>query len=127
MIPGAPEAGYEATLLEVPVNSVTPNPKQPRTHWDADEIQALAASIREVGILQPIVVRRSGEGAYELVAGNGDCGRRRSPGSLPFQSCSAKPTMPTFSARRSSRTSTGKISARSSSPRPSASCSTTSA
>ena len=70
LIPGAPEAGYEATgLLEVPVNSVTPNPKQPRTHWDADEIQALAASIREVGILQPIVVRRSGEGAYELVAG----------------------------------------------------------
>jgi ParB family chromosome partitioning protein len=70
LIPGAPEAGHEVTgLLEVPVNAVTPNPKQPRTRWDADEIQALAASIREVGILQPIVVRRSGEGAYELVAG----------------------------------------------------------
>jgi ParB family chromosome partitioning protein len=55
-------------LLEAPVNAIAPNPKQPRTHWDEDEIQALAASIREVGILQPIVVRRAGQG-YELVAG----------------------------------------------------------
>jgi ParB family transcriptional regulator, chromosome partitioning protein len=70
LIPGAPEAG-EVTpsgLLEVPVNAVTPNPKQPRTHWDEGEIQALAASIREVGILQPIVVRQAERG-YELVAG----------------------------------------------------------
>jgi ParB family transcriptional regulator, chromosome partitioning protein len=69
LIPGAPEAGETvAGLLEVPVNSVAPNPKQPRTHWDEEEIRALAASIREVGILQPIVVRRSGQ-RYELVAG----------------------------------------------------------
>ena len=69
LIPGAPEAGEGFHgLLEVPVNAVTPNPKQPRTHWDEDEIKSLAASIREVGILQPIVVRRSGE-RYELVAG----------------------------------------------------------
>jgi ParB family chromosome partitioning protein len=69
LIPGAPEAGNVSTgLLEVPVNAVAPNPKQPRTHWDAEEINALAASIREVGILQPIVVRRAGAG-YELVAG----------------------------------------------------------
>jgi ParB family transcriptional regulator, chromosome partitioning protein len=70
LIPGAPEAG-EVTpsgLLEVPVNAITPNPKQPRTHWDEEEIRSLAASIREVGILQPIVVRRA-EGGYELVAG----------------------------------------------------------
>ena len=70
LIPGAPETGDGVSgLLEVPVNAVAPNPKQPRTHWDADEIEALAASIREVGILQPIVVRRSGEDGYELVAG----------------------------------------------------------
>jgi ParB family chromosome partitioning protein len=53
----------------VPVNAVSPNPKQPRTQWDEEEIQALAASIREVGILQPIVVRSAGENGYELVAG----------------------------------------------------------
>jgi ParB family chromosome partitioning protein len=70
LIPGAPETGDGVSgLLEVPVNAVAPNPNQPRTQWDADEIEALAASIREVGILQPIVVRRAGEDGYELVAG----------------------------------------------------------
>ena len=70
LIPGAPEAGdAPAGLLEVPVNAVGPNPKQPRTKFDDETLSELAASIREVGILQPIVVRRSGEGAYELVAG----------------------------------------------------------
>ena len=69
LIPGAPEAGELSTgLLEIPVNAIAPNPKQPRTHWDQEEINALAASIREVGILQPIVVRKAGAG-YELVAG----------------------------------------------------------
>jgi ParB family transcriptional regulator, chromosome partitioning protein len=70
LIPGAPEAG-EGTggLLEVPVNAVAPNPRQPRTRFDEDTIEALAASIREVGILQPVVVRRSGNAAYELIAG----------------------------------------------------------
>lgn len=69
LIPGAPETlDGSPGLLEAPVNAISPNPKQPRTHWDEVEIKALAASIREVGILQPIVVRRSGAG-YELVAG----------------------------------------------------------
>ena len=69
LIPGAPEAGEVGSgLIEAPVNAIAPNPKQPRTHWDEDEIGALAASIREVGILQPIVVRTAEHG-YELVAG----------------------------------------------------------
>ncbi len=70
LIPGAPEAGELTTgLLEVPVNAVGPNPKQPRTHFHDEELASLAASIREVGILQPIVVRKAGDSAYELVAG----------------------------------------------------------
>src|SRR4249920_3947524 len=68
LIPGAPEAGEASGLLEVPVNAVSPNPKQPRTHFDDEAIAALAVSIREVGILQPIVVRKAGAG-YELIAG----------------------------------------------------------
>ncbi len=69
LIPTAQEPGeVSAGLLEVPVNSVGPNPKQPRTRWDDAALAELAASIREVGILQPIVVRRAGAG-YELVAG----------------------------------------------------------
>ncbi|MEA2555733.1 MAG: ParB family transcriptional regulator, chromosome partitioning protein [Actinomycetota bacterium] len=70
LIPGAPEAGESVPgLLEVPVNAIGPNPKQPRTLFDDDEIASLAASIREVGILQPIVVRKAGDSAYEVVAG----------------------------------------------------------
>jgi ParB family chromosome partitioning protein len=68
LIPGAPESGEASGLLEVPVGAVSPNPKQPRTHFDDETIGALAASIREVGILQPIVVRRA-DGGYELIAG----------------------------------------------------------
>ncbi|MGH2596108.1 MAG: ParB/RepB/Spo0J family partition protein [Actinomycetota bacterium] len=68
LIPGAPESGEASGLLEVPVNAVSPNPKQPRTRFDDDAINLLAASIREVGILQPIVVRKAGAG-YELIAG----------------------------------------------------------
>jgi len=70
LIPGAPEAGeFPSGMLDAPVNAVAPNPKQPRTRFDDEAIQALAASIREVGILQPIVVRRTGDGTYELIAG----------------------------------------------------------
>jgi len=70
LIPGAPEAGESAAgLMEVPVNAVAPNPKQPRTRFDDETIATLAASIREVGILQPLVVRRAGDGRYELIAG----------------------------------------------------------
>lgn len=70
LIPGAPDAGgMNAGLLEVPLNAVSPNPKQPRTRFEDEALRSLATSIREVGILQPIVVRRSGDGAYELIAG----------------------------------------------------------
>lgn len=65
LLPGAEE---KRELLEVPVGSVSPNPRQPRTDFGEESLQALARSIEEVGVLQPIVVRRRGNG-YELVAG----------------------------------------------------------
>jgi ParB family transcriptional regulator, chromosome partitioning protein len=69
LIPGAPEAGEASTgLLEVPANAIAPNPKQPRSRFDDETLNELAASIREVGILQPIVVRRTDRG-YEVVTG----------------------------------------------------------
>ena len=68
LIPSAADEGTGTGLLEIPIQGVTPNPKQPRTHFDEEAIDALAASIREVGVLQPIVVRR-GQGGYELIAG----------------------------------------------------------
>ncbi len=66
LIPGAVEEGVG--LLEVPVGSVAPNPRQPRTLFDDEALEGLALSIREVGVLQPIVVRKTSAG-YELIAG----------------------------------------------------------
>ena len=53
---------------EVSVELIRPNPKQPRTVFDDDQLRELAASIREIGILQPPVVRRVGSN-YELIMG----------------------------------------------------------
>ncbi|WRH26594.1 ParB/RepB/Spo0J family partition protein [Arthrobacter sp. JZ12] len=61
-----------ARFAELPVLSIHPNRKQPRSVFDEDEMAELVHSIREIGVLQPIVVRRSAEGgeqAYELVMG----------------------------------------------------------
>lgn len=52
----------------VPLSAIVPNPYQPRRQFPAEELEQLAASIREAGLLQPVVVRRLGAG-YELVAG----------------------------------------------------------
>jgi ParB family chromosome partitioning protein len=48
---------------------VRPNPHQPRHHFDEEALSSLTASIRELGVLQPILVRQVGDGEYELVAG----------------------------------------------------------
>ena len=54
---------------EVPISSISPNPRQPRTVFDEDALNELIASIKEIGILQPPVVRQVSEGRYELVMG----------------------------------------------------------
>ncbi|MBW2230382.1 MAG: ParB/RepB/Spo0J family partition protein [Deltaproteobacteria bacterium] len=53
---------------ELPVHLIDPNPEQPRRHFDPDQLERLAASILQHGILQPVVVRRSGE-RFELIVG----------------------------------------------------------
>jgi ParB family transcriptional regulator, chromosome partitioning protein len=65
LIPGASQEGG---LLEIPVAAVVANPRQPRVDFAEEALAALARSIREVGVLQPIVVRVR-EGGFELVAG----------------------------------------------------------
>jgi ParB family chromosome partitioning protein len=63
------EAGAAGELRELPVSLIKPNPKQPRTHFDADALAALAASIESTGVVQPLLVRPLADGSYELVAG----------------------------------------------------------
>ncbi|HEY1820873.1 MAG TPA: ParB/RepB/Spo0J family partition protein [Trebonia sp.] len=58
-----------AYFEEVAVGSVAPNPRQPRRTFDEDALEELAASITEVGLLQPVVVRKLEDGNYELVMG----------------------------------------------------------
>ena len=57
-----------ATVLEVPLARVVPNPHQPRHHWDDADLEDLAASIREHGVLQPVLVTETFDG-YQLIAG----------------------------------------------------------
>jgi len=54
---------------EVDVNNISANPKQPRTVFDEDQLTELALSIKEVGLLQPPVVRSIGNGKYQLIMG----------------------------------------------------------
>lgn len=56
-------------VAEIPLERVAPNPQQPRQAFPADELEALAASVKRHGVLQPIVVSRSADG-YQLVAGH---------------------------------------------------------
>ncbi|MEI7546728.1 MAG: ParB/RepB/Spo0J family partition protein [Actinomycetota bacterium] len=62
-------SGDQPRLEEIPVGSVSPNPHQPRVHFDEESLAELAASVREIGVLQPILVRPVGDGQYELIAG----------------------------------------------------------
>ena len=58
-----------ADRANVDINSISPNPKQPRTTFDEDALNELAASIKEVGVMQPPVVRALPNGRYELIMG----------------------------------------------------------
>jgi ParB family chromosome partitioning protein len=54
---------------EIAIGAITPNPRQPRQNFDEDALEELASSIREVGLLQPVVVRKVMPGRFELVMG----------------------------------------------------------
>ncbi|HEX7166501.1 MAG TPA: ParB/RepB/Spo0J family partition protein [Acidimicrobiales bacterium] len=56
-------------LLEIPVGSIVANNYQPRRHFDEEALASLTASVRELGVLQPILVRPAQDGTYELIAG----------------------------------------------------------
>lgn len=67
--PTSEEALQSGDLQQIPLDSIRPNPFQPREAFDADAIGELANSMRIVGLLQPIVLRPAGSGAFELIAG----------------------------------------------------------
>jgi ParB family chromosome partitioning protein len=62
-------AAEEHELREIPVELISPNPRQPRERFDDDALAGLAASLGEQGVLQPVLVRPRAGGRYELLAG----------------------------------------------------------
>jgi len=65
LIPTDPE---ESAFQEIDISHIVPNPYQPREHFDEETLASLAASIAEVGVVQPVIVRKALEG-YEIIAG----------------------------------------------------------
>ena len=63
-----PAAGTSA-INDIDLSLITPNPDQPRRDFDEDSISELAASIRELGIIQPLSLRKTGPNAYQIIAG----------------------------------------------------------
>jgi len=56
-------------LLQIDPNAIVPNPRQPRTHFNEEHLAELVHSVREFGVLQPVVVRQNAQGEYELIMG----------------------------------------------------------
>lgn len=67
--PTREEAEREGSLVELPLSQIRPNPYQPRQDVDPAALEELKASIRQAGLLQPVVVRSARDGGYELIAG----------------------------------------------------------
>lgn len=69
----APETELEAVpgihLIQVDPQAIVPNPRQPRTHFNPEDLAELVHSVREFGVLQPVVVRKNSDGEYELIMG----------------------------------------------------------
>jgi len=64
-VPGESESAYR----QLPISSIEANPQQPRTTFDEESLSALAASLRELGVLQPVLVRQAENGSFQLIAG----------------------------------------------------------
>lgn len=62
------ETGHSAAETKLPIEQIVPNPNQPRTHFNETELNELGESIREHGVLQPLLVRKKGS-KYEIIAG----------------------------------------------------------
>lgn len=70
LIPTAESHLPESSVTQIPIETITPNPRQPRSRFDPDELNEMAVSIREYGVIQPLIVTQSEvAGNYTLIAG----------------------------------------------------------
>lgn len=75
-----PEGVRSSSYLELPLDAISVNPYQPRDKFDQAALNVLTESIREVGVLQPVLVRPRSDGEYELIAGERRCRAARQAG-----------------------------------------------
>lgn len=66
---GEVQTGGSSAINEIEVALIVPNPSQPRTNFDAEALEELAASIRELGVIQPLSLRSTPDGNYQIIAG----------------------------------------------------------
>ena len=64
-----PQQGGSADVLLIPADLIEPNPFQPRMSFDQEALEELAESIRTLGLIQPITVRRKADGRYQIISG----------------------------------------------------------
>jgi ParB family transcriptional regulator, chromosome partitioning protein len=69
LIPTDLAGGSDSELREVPVGAIEPNPNQPRAYFDEETLAGLTASVAELGVLQPLLVRQLDDERYQLIAG----------------------------------------------------------
>ena len=69
LIPGGESVSSDGGVAQVAVGAIQRNPRQPRQSFKEDEIEELAMSIREHGVIQPLIVTPAGNGVYTLIAG----------------------------------------------------------
>ena len=69
LVNSAHEAQSHNTIVEIPLEQIQPGKYQPRTHFDSEKLNELAASIKSQGLVQPVVVRQIKGNSYELIAG----------------------------------------------------------
>ena len=58
-----------SAINEIPINQIAPNPDQPRQNFDEEALEDLATSIRELGIIQPLTLRNTGDNSYQIISG----------------------------------------------------------
>ena len=58
-----------SSISEVPIGQIKANPNQPRREFDAEALEELTASIRQLGIIQPFTLRKMEDGSYQIIAG----------------------------------------------------------
>jgi ParB family chromosome partitioning protein len=69
LIPNEAGSDDSSVLRDLPISQIVPNPHQPRRHFDEERLGGLTASVRELGVLQPVLVRSVADDRYELIAG----------------------------------------------------------